>query len=424
MAVSTETSLIASAVKFFGNESYRVVGDGIAQKRRLMLLLFKLVSLLSRTRLGNALLISGAVLGYTPFRRPHDAPLFQFGWSRNNVRVLRRTNAAASRSDWDALINGMPLTFSSRLAVLVHLGPLWRMAGELTRSRASNPFVQTQLILAGAARLVFAREDFRGVQCICFASDHSPLVMGLLDVARERGLSTCYVQHAPVADYFPPLDYDLSILFDRASIATYQRAADRRQTSSKGKVVILPPFKTEAVQPALTGQSYRIGICLSYLFDAKNLSDLIGQLIDHPAVASVQLRAHPRCRADLSEFTRHRKVSNPACVNLSEFADISDIALVPNSGVAVELLHIGKPVLYTPGMDFIGYDYYGFVKDGVVPVFKLEFLDNPARIDQFFGSAWRQRFAKFDETIETPLEESRTLAGEAFRALVEGVHSE
>ena len=116
---------------------------------------------------------------------------------------------------------------------------------------------------------------------------------------------------------------------------------------------------------------------------------------------------------------RHDKVSEPAWGNLSGFAETCDIMLVPNSGVAIELLHLGKPVFYTPDMDYIGSDYYGFVGAGVIPLFDPEWLDSPDRIDAFFGPEWRGRYAVFDETIVTPLPVSQALAGDAFRSLVE-----
>lgn len=419
MYLSREISLIASATLFFNDARYRIVGDGIARKRPLLGRLFRLIGLLSHARLGNALLIAAVILGYRPLRRPGDGPLFQYGWSENNERVFRQANAAAGRPEWDAQINGKPFSFGRRLAILGRLDALWRMAGALTKGRTENPFVHTQLVLTGAAQLAFSCEDFAELRCICIASDHSPIVMGLLEVARRKRLRTCYIQHAPVAEYFPPLDYDLTILFDRASVAIYERAAAHRNVSSKGQLVILPPFDADAVQPTAGARPYRIGLCLSYLFAAENLTSLIGELVDHPAVASVHLRRHPRCKADLSELMRHDKVSEPAWGNLSGFAETCDIMLVPNSGVAIELLHLGKPVFYTPDMDYIGSDYYGFVGAGVIPLFDPEWLDSPDRIDAFFGPEWQGRYAVFDETIVTPLPVSQALAGDAFRSLVE-----
>lgn len=419
MPGSQEALLIASSALFFEDEHYRAVGDGIIRKRPYLGRLFKLIGLLSFSRLGNALLIMAVILGYRALRVPGDGPLFQYGNSENNRRAFRRANAVASRSEWDAQINGEPLSLQRRLRVIGRMCALWRMAGALSRGRSASAFVHTQLVLTGAAQLVFSCQDFIGVRCICVASDHSPIVMGLLDVARRKGIRICYIQHAPVAQYFPPLDYDLSILFDRSSISTYERAAVRRHTSNKGKILILPPFDTDSVQPRLGRGGFRIGVCLSYLFNANNLIFLIDQLVDHPMVANVRLRRHPRCRAELSELMRHPLVCEPVWGSLSGFAEECDIVLVPNSGVAIELLHMGKPVFYTPDMDFIGYDYYGFVESGVIPLFASEWLDDPDRVGAFFGMEWRKRYAKFDETIATPLAASHAIVGHAFRSLVE-----
>lgn len=413
-------SLVASAAYFFDDEKYRRVGDGIVRKRPLLAYLFRMVNVLSRTRLGNALLLVAVILGYSALRRPSQTPLFQYGISANNERVFRRLNAAALRSGWDCQINGERLSLGRRLAVLGRLRALWRMAGVLSKGRAVSPFVHTQLVLTAAAWRVYDFEKFYGVKCVCIASDHSPIVMGLLHAARAKGLRTCYAQHAPVAEHFPPLDYDLTVLFDRASAAIYDRAAARRDAVGRGQVVILPPFESDAVWPVVASPPYRIGICLSYLFHVDALVGLIHILLSHHGVSIVSIRRHPRCKADLTVLQADGRVSEAARGSLSEFVKGCDVVLVPNSGVAIELLHLGVAVMYTPDVDFIDYDYYGFVKHGIVPIFNSDMLSSPEKLQSFFGGEWRQRYLCFDETIQQPLEVSRNRAGAVFRELVEG----
>lgn len=416
----SEFTLITSASLFFDSEQYRAVGIGIQRRRPLFRGVFAAVRMLSRSVFGNLLLVCAVILFYGALRSPPDGRLFQFGMSRNNIRVFRRLNIAASRADWNDAINGVPLSFLKRLSVMLSWRHLRNIAFVLTRHRSFSPFAHIQLVITGAAWCVFKQENFSRTRCVCVASDHSPVVMALLHVAREKKLRTCYAQHAPVADYFPPLNYDLSVLFDRASVSIYARAAAEDDAGRAGSIIVLPPFGEDATMPSLPCRpSYRIGLCLSYLWDPEGVEGLVLNLLDHRAVSSIHLRRHPRCRASLSKLLQNKRVMESTAADISEFSRQFDVALVPNSGVTIELLHFGIPVMYVSGTDFIKDDYYGFVRDKIVPAFDPAWLEDPQKLRSFFGEEWKKRFAFFDQTLIEPLEIARARAGKAFRDLVE-----
>lgn len=417
---STFSALLDRAGAFFQHERFEGTGQAIARKRPHLRYIFGLVEILGRTRLGNVFMISLVVLTYRILRSPSAGPVFEFGMSDDNIRVLKRANSAASRDQWDAAINGRPLSLAKRFGVLGQGAALWRVAAQLAGRHMNSGFSHAQLVLTCAAFLVYRREEFHCVTCVCVASDHSPIGLGLLHAAREKGLRTCYIQHAPVADYFPPLDYDLSLLFDRASVRIYERAAMNRGVASVGDIAILPPFEQEAITPSMPhAPPYRVGLCLSYLFDALSVARLIEELLAIENVRSISIRRHPRCKADFSGLQVDRAVTEAPRATLVEFAQSCDIALIPNSGVAIELLHLGMPVMYTPGVDFIGYDYYGFVREGIVPVYDPDWLTSPSSLAHFFGDEWRQRFVIFDETTVESLAALRARAGSAFKELAE-----
>ena len=411
-------ALLSGADLFFSDERYRVVGQGIRRRRPAFALLFRAVSVLSTFRAGNFALVAVVILFYGAFRQPKAGPLFQYGMSDNNVRSFRRINAAAGRAEWDDLINGLPISIWTRVQLVMDLRRATLAAGALTRLRSEDPFSHTQLVICAAALLLYASQDFRDVRLVCIASDHSPINMALLHVARLRGLKICYLQHAPVAEHFPPLDYDLSVLFDGKSAGVYDRAAQRRNTKTRGRIVALPPFDTEYVPISLGPPPFRIGICLSYLFNAEGVTDLVQQMEHQPAVSEVKLRRHPRCTSDIAALLDASKVAEESSGSVANFVDACDIVLVPNSGVAIEALHLGKPTCYTPNVDFISYDYYGFVRAGVLPIFSPEILDDPAKLVAFFGEDWRRRYSDYDPTAEVSLSESQRRAGKAFLALL------
>ncbi|MEM8918569.1 MAG: hypothetical protein AAGE37_06865 [Pseudomonadota bacterium] len=410
--------LITRAAQFFDHPRFRNAGEAIAKKRSGLGLVFWFTGLAGRLRLGNMALIVFVTLFYGVFRRPLSGPVFQYGMSANNIRSFRRINACAGRSDLDERINGVPLPLRARLRALGSVKRLWHVSGVLRRHKASNGFSRAQLVICGAAWLIYSTEDLSEIRVLCVASDHSPIKMALLHIARERQIQTCYLQHAPVADYFPPLDYDLAVLFDEHSHAIYQRAAAHREVESRASVQILPPFEENASPMRLDSPPFRTGIFLSYLFDAPALEKLILILSGHPGVSDIFIRRHPRCKADLSDLLARPCVFEPPHAEMGAFLDKCDLALVPNSGAAIEALHLGVPTFYTPGMDGIEYDYYGFVAEGIVPLFDPAVLADSEQVTRFFDKEWKQQFARYDSTVKTDLGVARQAAGEAYLELM------
>lgn len=408
---------LVQARLFYESERFLPVGDGIVKKRPHFRYLFALVGALSRVRLGNAVLLSLVILFYRPLRVPRSGPLFQYGLSANNERMFRQLNGAAGREEWSTDVNGRRASLSLRIRTVLSGAQIWGMAGSLTAAPGCQPFAHTQLVLAGAAYVFFSRHGLSGVHLVCIANDHSPMSMALQSVAKQLGVRRCYLQHAPVAEYFPPLDYELSVLFDRNSLSTYERAATQRGSRNRGQVIFLPPYASDCAPVELREPPFRVGLCLSYLFDHTAVRDLIETLEARPEVSDVLLRRHPRCKADITSL---RSIRTQECQqpSLAEFLAGCDIVLVPNSGVAIECLHLGRPTFYVAGTDYIEDDYYRFVANGVVPRFDPTILMDREAILSPFDDGWRQRFAWYDETVTTPMADLRRVAGEAFLRLV------
>lgn len=410
--------IIEDARVFYENERFYSIDEGIARKRPMIGYLFGLIGWLSRWSAGNALLIAAVILFYRGIRLPRPGPVFQLGLSFNNDRMFRLINAAAGRPDWNETINGESAPLGGRLSAVFRSGHLWHLANELAARPSANAFAHTQLLLTAAAYAFYARSDLSSVRLVCISCDHSPIVLGLLRVARERDIRTCYIQHAPVADYFPPLDYNLAILYDRESAAIYDRAAARRGVQGRGAALFLPSFREDFVPMTVPSPPYRVGICVSYLFLEKAVTTLTQQLQQRPEVSSVLLRRHPACKADLSSLLSGGVEESPF-PSVEDFLDDCDIVLVPNSGVAIECLHRGKPTFYVAGTDDIEDDYYGFVSQGILARFDQALLSSRDTILGHFDAEWESRFARYDPTIETPIELLRQRAGQAFLRLLE-----
>ncbi len=416
--------LIQESLAFHGQEIHADIGPSIARKRPTFRIIFAITSFVSRNRLANALMVLAVVLGYRIIREP-DGPteVYQFGISDNNVAAFQRLNRCLDPQTRSGIcINGRSIPFGVRLRVALSLKRIWQAGGVLRRNRHPDPFVHLQSVLAAAAAVMFLKRPLGDdLLMVCIACDHSPIVMALLAAARRQGKVTCYLQHAPVTEHFPPLTFDLSILYDRASTEAYRLAARRCDVGfDAANVVLLPPFEEAFRSPKADLKPYRIGLCLSYFPNMSRLEELIASLSARPEVGAVCIRRHPRCLQDWSTSAVLPKVElRPRGEDANRFFGDVDVVLVPNSGVAVEALHHGCPTFYLPGADPFPDDYYGFVAEGILPVFSLGALDDPTA---FFDAEWQKRFTEYDESASAELDDLRSEASSAFMSLLKGQH--
>lgn len=423
MSVSAQAeSLIDTVLGFHGQPVYSSVEAGIARKKWLFRIAFPLVRVLSRSRLANMAMLLAVLLGYRAFRHPDpDCTVFQFGQSRNNIVSFDRLNACLSEAALaKTSINGRMASLWERVSAALALGSVWQAAGVLRRHRHGRALPHVQSVIAVAAMLHYRSHPLpESVKVLCIASDHAPICQALLFLAAKSGRETCYIQHAPVTEYFPPLAYDLAILYDKASAKAYEGAARRTGTTASSRIVYLPPFPREFEPPLLSTPPYVVGICLSFLPQVPRLAAQIDEMAAHASVNGIILRKHPRCTLDLSHLTRHPLVSlQPKGETADTFFDQVDVVLVPNSGVAIEALHRGRPTFFTPGADDIPDDYYGFVANGILPEFRAELLDDRDSLLDFFNAEWQLRFGEQDETVHTPLASARKKVREAFMQLI------
>jgi len=391
----------------------------VAAKKPHLRLLFRLTGLLASWPAANALMLAGVILFHPAFRKLEDGPLgFAFGLSGSNERSFARLRGVL-RSPEHLSVNGSPVSVADRLAVLAPLRSLRVMSRLLAAAAHSSPLVHVQSVIACATFMGYRAHRLPpSVQVVCVANDHSPAYLGFLAAAKLQGLRTCYIQHAPVTEHFPPLSFDLSILYDRSSAQAYENIALARGVAMP-PVVLLSPYDTPFRRPGPVPVPMRVGVCLSLWPDRPGLVQLVQALSHHANVAAIVLRPHPRCRSTHSDLMGIGKVVlQPPGTSAADYFGAVDLVLAPNSGVTVEALHFGRPTFFTPKVDKVEADYYGFAKGGVVPVFEVDALDRPERLHLFFEDAWLHRYAAFDETVHYSPEEARSLVASAFVRLL------
>lgn len=422
MELNNLKKFIEELHKFHGQSVYSGLGLGISKKKPLFNYVFLAVNLLSRSRFFNLLFLTLILLGYRIFRFPLEGDeIFQYGVSANNEASFKRLNKCLEMKGLGNIaMNHVKFSLVMRLKLISYLPSIWQAAVVLTERRHSVPLVHIQSVIGCASLLLYSCCRLPdSVKVVCVASDHSPVSQALLFLAKIEGRRTCYIQHAPVTDYFPPLTQDLAILNDKASANAYDRAAKRHEIISKTRVILHSPFENGYCRPHLTSERYVVGICLSFLPNLKVVDSILDDLQLNNFVSEVILRPHPRCKLELMKHFKYQKVSTQAKgQSSSDFFSSVDIVLVPNSGVSIEALHNGCPTFFTPGADDLPDDYYELVAKRIIPVFNSDALREKDVLTSFFDDDWESRFSFYDESVNSSRSVSADCVGGAFLGLL------
>ena len=369
-------SVVGDVRDFYGQKVYGEIGSAVAKSNSKARVVMRLVGIGSKHFLLNFFLIIAAALFLRYFRIPErDGNVFQYGVSRNNVAAFDKLNSCLANYENIIVVkNGRLPTWRERLKAVASLKLIFLSAKILSSNPHENPFVHLQCLIASVGCVFFSAnplpESFRA---LCVANDHAPIPRSLIKICRARGMKTIYIQHAPVTEYFPPLSTDLAILYDDASSAAYRMSAEKNGVASTAEVVLMPPFSNIFRQPVLGDGLKIVGLCIGRYPQTRRLLPIIQDLVSETGcVKEVVLRPHPACDLDLSSLLVSKKVSiQRAGRSLQDFSDAIDLALVSNSGVALELLHNGVMTFYVEGMDDLANDYYGFVKSNILPRFEM-----------------------------------------------------
>ena len=214
-------------------------------------------------------------------------------------------------------------------------------------------------------------------QCpfVCVSNDHTPSAMGFSKAAKSFGLYRVYLQHAFVTELFPPLDFDLSILFNKISADVY--AAVSRPS---GEVLIIPRYPVQGVtnkdlfyKKELVSNKVFVVFYLGGSNDKNTLFDAIKKLTRNPLVSKVAVKLHPNPRNHELKQDIIETWGRDALVE----SDVLEphVAICGNSSVVLKLLAFGVRCFHLFALDTRKKDYYGFVNGGGALELDLDDLD-------------------------------------------------
>ncbi|WP_289044297.1 hypothetical protein [uncultured Aliiroseovarius sp.] len=256
-----------------------------------------------------------------------------------------------------------------------------------------DPSVFASQLFGVASGLLFL-ENLKTVRpCIIGVSnDHSPPTYALLAVGKALGIPQFYVQHAPVTQFFPPLSVDLAILNDQHSETAYRQAAKRMKVSSNTRVIVQENYTAPLAGSVSFDAPLRICIALSMYPDLKALRELLTALQHGDKQPKITVRPHPRYGGDLQSLNREPYFSlSNSDEPLDKLIARTDLFIVTNSGISVELLKRGVPTIYHNPLDHQGYDYFGLVAGKILPEYPAKTPFDPINIEELFDHDWRTR---------------------------------
>jgi hypothetical protein len=353
----------------------------------------------------------------------HRRDIYAVALTHNNRKALLHLGTAlAQNSTLRIVVNDRTLSFGQKWLAWMRSPDRAGALSLLRRSGDADDFVLLQQILAVVSVAAFRNDLARAKpRVICVANDHSPACVGLLALARHLNIATCYAQHGPVTESFPPLSVDLAILSSESAHDAYRRAATRRGVAcaAQDSISLLPTFTTPANPVRAPQVPMDVCIALSFFPDMAAAEALVRQLQSQKSVGQISVKQHPRCELDLSKtaITLNFKCLSKTA-EICDLAQGADLCLVSNSGVALEFLHFGCPTFYWPEGDAARDDYYGFVAAGVLSRFDISFLEKPQTIHEVFDAAWHKRLGYVDPLATGLFQAFATATTDKFQELL------
>lgn len=241
---------------------------------------------------------------------------------------------------------------------------------------------------------------FKNMPFVVVANDHSPQPVAFSMVAKLYKIPRIYLQHAEVSNYFPELDFDISILRNENSVNIYNKIG----ISKKNKVFVLSRFDRAFNKEKLSrfpGTIANVCIYLTGNTIIDKVLVLINKLKSNGNVNQVYIKPHPR--TPQKEIAKIKKIGINVCY---DWHSIEHIAICLNTSMVTELLHAGIKTYQIFGYDRSVDDYYGFVEKGIVREIDEEGLTTQFWRGALINQNWLDAYSKFNPSVKFSNSES------------------
>ena len=349
--------------------------------------------------------------------------------TRNQRAAMEPIAAAMGQSEaFEAVVGNYQISrYGLRVSVffLPILTYRWIRASPRQR-RSMRDGIEAYLATYGeyvAARRSFKRER---PAVVVLSNDHVGFYNAIRLAAQHAGIPTVYVQHACVADYFPPLRHDYALLDGRDAAEKYL------SRSTESTVALIGIAKLD--QMVETRRSCglpldrAIGICFNALDDVEFMVQALLDLRKAFPSRRLIMRLHPATPAAIRNQMEDRasrlaiETSDARKVDAIEFVCSLAVMVCGASSIILEAAAAGVPsvALFSERAS----DVYGFVKAGLCEsVEKSSDLGGAIeRAFQWNSDDLRKKVGFYSEGFDQPGHRpSSQIAAETLRRIVQGV---
>jgi len=350
----------------------------------------------------------------TPDRKILQQKNWMFVVSRNNAEALSFLQEKIPQAQYVTLAKDIPGYATTRIPLKLKWTHYYKLPVLLFWFKRKHPvfFKHNYWTVFYACGLyeeaIRVLKHFRPKSLI-FSNDHNQDAIAFKLAAADLGIKTIYIQHASINSYFPPLDFDLSLLEGECSLEKYQSIGP-----VKGKIIRIgmPKFDAYAAKRNFSTEIKRVGVCTNLLDSPLKAYRIIESIHEAFPEMEIIFRAHPIDQRPLPEGKVSVKISNAKEESTFDYLTRVDLIIACNSSILLEACMMNVTPVYfrmedepMPEM----FDLYGYVKNGVaryVPDYLslIAYLES-VRMNKpmVFGAS-----KKYNEVIGTP-DEGRSM---------------
>jgi hypothetical protein len=203
------------------------------------------------------------------------------------------------------------------------------------------------------------------VKCekIIVTNDHNIYTLSLLVAAKNKGITSYYIQHASISDVFPKLLPDIALLEGQQSVDIYNKIGNY---SKEIKLIGIPRMDGCLGYKTKFEKCKKVGICLKSHYSSDLIKKIIAEVKAVQSITEIILRPHPAypieafssfkgIDIDFSDARKERSV---------EFIKKIDVLISGESSIILEAALMRVRTLYIDDK-CLPFDLYGYVKHGV-----------------------------------------------------------
>jgi len=210
-------------------------------------------------------------------------------------------------------------------------------------------------------------------EVIIISNDHLPWFRALTVAARELSIPTVYLQHACVADNFPPLRNALSLLEGQDALDKYQ--AHGKSITGHVALVGMPKYEEYRTKRNVSKKLRHLGIPYNLTDDLPRITQTVTAIQARLPNIEITLRKHPRdLRPFPDELAPSVQWSDAQQESALEFLQYQDVIISGESSIHLEAALMNVSSIYysfQPGR-FPVTDHYGFIANGLIAETKGE----------------------------------------------------